>query len=492
MPLPVGERAAAVLTLLIRRAGQLVTKDELMSFAWNDLAVEENNLTVQIASLRKMLRDGGGEPAWIETMPRRGYRFIGPVQPHQTAAGAAPRAMPAEAPRLAILPFRSRSPNHGDDLFATGIVEEIISLLASLREVTVLSFGTMATIDPQSTNLRDIGQSLGVRYTVTGAMWRSGNHLRLIVELTDCESGVVLWSRPYRLEQDMPFDAQEKIVAHLVDTLAPRVREAELRRMRIHRPEDIGCYHLVLRARDLLYRLDRDSFEEAGQLIRHAISRDAHYPAAHVLATEWHMLRVGQGWSLESGADVRLADLHALAAIQDDAANSRALAFHGHSRSFLQRDYVAAMDLFDRALDAAPNDAAAWGWSSPTFSFVGDSARAIERAERALDLSPSDPLGFRYRHFIALGHFTAGRYDDAIHWGLAAARAQPRYTANLRYTAAAMVAAGRIPEARDLAAQVMEIEPDFRVSPLVARHPYKDPARRKQVGDLLLMAGLPD
>jgi len=221
MPLPVGERAAAVLTLLIRRAGQLVTKDELMSFAWNDLAVEENNLTVQIASLRKLLRDGGGEPAWIETMPRRGYRFIGPVQPHQTAAGAAPRAMPEEAPRLAILPFRSRSPNHGDDLFATGIVEEIISLLASLREVTVLSFGTMATIDPQSTNLRDIGQSLGVRYTVTGAMWRSGNHLRLIVELTDCESGVVLWSAPTGLNRTC-HSTRRKRSSRILSTRSPR------------------------------------------------------------------------------------------------------------------------------------------------------------------------------------------------------------------------------------------------------------------------------
>jgi tetratricopeptide (TPR) repeat protein len=282
------------------------------------------------------------------------------------------------------------------------------------------------------------------------------------------------------------------MVAQIVQSLTPQVREAELKRIRAQRPSDFAAYHLVLQARDRMYQLDRSEFEGAQQFFSQAFESDPAYATSYALAAEWHSLRVGQGWSPNISEDVQAVDRFAEAAIARNANNARALAFRGHNRSFLNRDYEAALTLFDQALSAGPNDASAWGWSSPTHSYLEDGDAAIRRAQRALQLSPFDPFAFQYQHFVSIGYYTKGSYQEAAQWGLRAMRAQPNYTSNLRFTAAALVASGRIEEAKALGRRIMSVEPNFSVGRLVARHPYRDPARRVQIGKQLRAAGLPE
>ena len=131
-PVALGERAVAVLLALVRRAGQLVTKDQLMTEAWNSLAVEESNLTVQISSLRRALGAAPGGDAWIATMPRRGYRFRGPVS--EVGLPARPPDLPSDKPSIAVLPFQNLSGDPDQDYFADGMVEDIITTGLSSRE----------------------------------------------------------------------------------------------------------------------------------------------------------------------------------------------------------------------------------------------------------------------------------------------------------------------------------------------------------------------
>jgi DNA-binding winged helix-turn-helix (wHTH) protein len=136
-PLPVGRRAVAVLRALIERPGVPVSKDALMQAAWPGLTVEEGNLTVQIAALRRVLGEEPGADRWIETMPRRGYRFVGSVTasnglvvstPERT--DPAPALPPSDKPSIAVLPFQNMSEAPDQDYFAEGIVEEIITALS--------------------------------------------------------------------------------------------------------------------------------------------------------------------------------------------------------------------------------------------------------------------------------------------------------------------------------------------------------------------------
>jgi tetratricopeptide (TPR) repeat protein len=247
----------------------------------------------------------------------------------------------------------------------------------------------------------------------------------------------------------------------------------------------------MLRARELVFRLEKPAFERAGSLLHEALSRDPGYAPLHAAMAEWHSLRIGQGWSSDHDADMHALEAMAHSAIALDSGNGRACAMLGHSRAIYRREYDDALRLIDHALKSSPNDAEALMWSSPTYAYIGDAAEAVRRAERAMALSPQDPFMFRYEHFLGIAHYAAGAYDESAYWGMRSLRANPHYTSNLRFTAAALVGLGRATEARPLVSKVMELEPSFRVSPLIARQAFRDDARREQYGRRLVEAGLP-
>lgn len=188
---------------------------------------------------------------------------------------------------------------------------------------------------------------------------------------------------------------------------------------------------------------------------------------------------------------MRALEAMARAAVAMDSSNGRALALLGHNLTILHRDYNEALALISRGLEASPNDAEAMVWSSPTYAYLGETAQAVRRAERAIALSPEDPFMFRYEHFLGIAHYAAGNYEEAAYWGSRSARANPHYTSNLRMTSAALVGLGRAREARPLVEKILELEPSFRVAPMIARHAFRDEKLRETFGRQLVEAGLP-
>jgi tetratricopeptide (TPR) repeat protein len=226
-------------------------------------------------------------------------------------------------------------------------------------------------------------------------------------------------------------------------------------------------------------------------LLQRAIKLDPGYAASHATLADWHSIRIGQGWSRNVEADTQALEAMARTAISLDSSNGRALAMLAHNRTILNRHYDEALELIDRAAHTSPNDAEVLMWSSPTFSYIGEPGEALRRAERAIALSPEDPFLFRYEHFLCIAHYAAGDYGAAAHWGRRSLLANSRYTSNLRMTAAALVGLGRASEAEALVKRVMQLEPNFRVGPLIARQAFRDNSRREQYGRHLLDAGLP-
>ncbi|MFZ2069315.1 MAG: winged helix-turn-helix domain-containing protein, partial [Xanthobacteraceae bacterium] len=142
--LPLGRRAVALLRVLIERSGKPVTKDALIAAAWPGLAVEDSNLTVQMAAIRRVLADAPGNETWIETLPRRGYRFIEPLGTRPIAPAAPTSVEPAtqplgDKPSVAVLPFTNLSGDPEQDYFADGMVEEIVTVLSRIKWLSVIS-----------------------------------------------------------------------------------------------------------------------------------------------------------------------------------------------------------------------------------------------------------------------------------------------------------------------------------------------------------------
>lgn len=398
---------------------------------------------------------------------------------------------PSGAPVVAVMPFRSVGPDPVPDYFAEGVLEDTVCMLTTLREPVVISSNSTRSLRDQPTDLHAIGQRFGAQYAVTGMLRSAGKRIRLSVQLADVERGTVIWAAPYDAPEPALFEAQADIAANIARALVPRVRDAELRRSRGHRPESLTAYHLMIQARALVFRLEQPALEEAGDLLRRAIALDPTYGPSHAALAEWHGVRIGQGWSPDVREDAQALEAMARQAIGLDSGNGRALALLAHNRTILHRQHDEALGLIDRALDASPNDAEALMWTGPTYAFVGREREAVERLERAIALSPDDPFMFRYQHFLSIAHYAATDYATAVHWGERSLQANPYYTSGLRTTAAALAGLGRTAEAKELASRIMEVEPGFRTTPMIARHAFRDEVRRKRYGQHLIEAGLP-
>jgi adenylate cyclase len=402
------------------------------------------------------------------------------------------RAAPRSHASVAVLPFAGKSDGRPNEYFTSGIVETIVDLLTRVSDLVVVAREATLMFGGAGVDLRAAGRRLAVRYIVTGTAERIGDRLRLMPRLVDTESDTVLWNVRYEVPLSKQFDLQERIARRIVRALVPNLGRAELRRVETKRPENLDAYDLVLKAMHCMQRLDRADFAAARALLEAAIGKDPGYAAAHTLLARWFMLNLGQGYSVREQAE-KNSFLKAVArAVELNPADAHALALLGHCKSWLYRDYDAALDCFERAFTAAPNSAFAWGWSSPTCSYLGDGATAAAHAEHAIRLSPFGPNAYVYRSALALARYTNGDYAEAVRWGRRTMAIAPRYAAGVRILAASLAATGEIEQARAIGRALLAMQPDFSVRRIAVGYSYNAKDRNRMLAEHLSLAGLPE
>lgn len=397
----------------------------------------------------------------------------------------------AKVPYIAVLPFRTQAANPEDDYFGDGTADEIVVALQSLRGLCVISSMSTSPYRSGPIDSQRIGQELGVRYVLSGSIRRADQRLRISVELQDVEAGIVLWADHYDGEVSELFDFQSRIATRIVWSIAPQVREAELKRALRKRSDNLNAYELLMKAIDFMYRMNYFDFGRAGELLQAAIALDPSYATPYAYAALWHIHNVAQGWGAEGGPDAAEAARLATAAVDRAPADGFALAVLGHTRALLFKDYGAALDLFDRALSASPGNAMAWTLSSGVYGYLEDGQSAITRAEQGLRLSPADTQAYFYLMFLGQAHYINGNYDEAVVWARKTASLNGRLSANLRILAAAYVAKGQGEEARSITRMLLDIQPRFKLSAYRDRCPFRSSLRERFI-EHLREAGLPD
>lgn len=479
-------KTAQVLLHLAERGGQVVARGDLIEAVWPGIFVTENGLSQCVAEIRRAL---GADEALLRTLPRRGY--VLDIPPPRAASVPAVPAHPGGIPVLAVLPLRLASAEPDLVAFADILLDDIVGALAALREPVVISANSTRHLAGSSEDVPSLARRLGADYIATGAVHRLGGRVRLSIELAEAAQGAVLWYRTYDLTAAGLFESSDELATIIAHTVLPRLRDAELRTAR-RRQHDIDAYHLMLEAQSVMLRLDRGSFDAVGEMLRRAAALDPGFAAPHAVLASWYSLRIGQGWAGDAAADARALEAAVRQALELDAGHARALALLGHSRTILHRDYAKAQDLLDRALEIAPNDAETCVWASPTLAYTGRATEAVRSAERAIRLSPEDPLLFRYQHFLSIAHYARGAWEEAAHWGLRSMRSNHDYTSNLAMTAAALAALGRTEEARPIVAHFLRLVPDYRVGARIPRQAFRDDVQREGYGRHLLAAGMPE
>lgn len=417
-------------------------------------------------------------------------------QPAAAAPAPAPAAAPArpEPPPLvtvAVLPFEFLGAEPVPDYVAIGLLDQITCQLAAWRAPAVISSNTMRRYRGPPPEPAQLRAELRASYVVAGSVLQSRGQAAVAVQLIETATGLVVWAGTYHCPVTALFDIRASLAETIASVVMPSVDVAELRRAIDAPPDALEPYHLVLRARDLIFRLDREALTAAGGLLEQAVAQAPRFAPAHALLGEWHLLAHWQGWGLPTPAAQAAIERHLGQAIALSPGDGRAMALLAHCRFALARDHAGGLRLIESALTLRPGDSETLVWSTPTLAYNGQARRAVGYGRRAIDLSPLDPFLFRNEHFLSIAHYCAGEFDAAAEQGLSCFHRAPDYGSNLRMTIAALVAAGRTPEAAPLVARHAGQEPDFSVAAFMPRHGLSDPAERQRFGERLVAAGLP-
>ncbi len=394
-------------------------------------------------------------------------------------------------PSLAVLPFRTASESQEDTYFAEGMVEDIIRLLGGMRDIVVVSRTSTLGFTGPMPDLRRVEQELNVQDVLHGSVRRSAQQIRISVELDDAISRESLWADRFDGALADVFEMQDEIALRAAGAIAPHLRERQARRALRKDRNSVNAYDLTLQALARLYPPDRESLAAAEALLRQAVLLDSNYSGALSHLAYLHLFRIGQGLSADEHADRLAAAKAASLAIDRDGSDALALAIHGHMRGYLGKEHEEALTIIDRALSMAPSCALAWTYSSFTSGILGDAQGAITRARTALRLAPIGPeAGCWHEHAYSQANYLAGNMEEAVAWGQTAAR-HGRQSSNLRCLAAALVAAGRFDEAKEVGRRLLQIIPNFGLKAFRAYTPL-----RGEVADLfverLRLAGLPE
>lgn len=406
---------------------------------------------------------------------------------------AGPAAGPGEQPFRQTLPVVAVLPYQGQDElivrrhFTDGVTADLIGALGRLHELQVIAASTMLRFRDASIEARSIGAELGADYVLAGRIDRSDQTLTFTQCLRDARSGETLWEDIVEAGIDQLFELQHRIVARVVNGILPHLRDAEIERAMHKWPNGLTAYDLTLQAVPAIRELKRSGFAQSERLIQEAHRLDRSYAMPLAWGARLHSLRVGQGWSEDRERDTASALQLSKAAIACDPTNSLALSTAAHLHSYLHRDYDTALTLFARALDASPSDAHALGLASMTCSYIGRPDEARLHAEQAIRLSPLDHAIHSFYGSLGFAHYMSGAFEAAEHWARKGYAEMPRYTSHHKVLAAALVAQGRIAEARQVGAEIRRLEPGFATAP--RRSPIKDPVDREQFFTRLQTAG---
>jgi DNA-binding winged helix-turn-helix (wHTH) protein/TolB-like protein/lipoprotein NlpI len=446
-------KAFDLLVALVRQAGHLVTKDELLQLVWPGLVVEEVNLSVNMSAIRKALACSPDAAEWIETVPRQGYRFKALVTVEDSAtleasrlssttvlqpleaqsAPAAKRFLPSTASiasgllalalavglgwfafgratsytAVAVLPFASDTPTNAH--LADGIAEEAINALTRVSEIRVAARASAFRFrgaDPLAAARR-----LGVPAVVTGSLAANGEHLTLQVELVDVARAAQVWSSRYEVTAAELPRLQGRVIDDLARSLGVRViAGSDTRRLAQIPTQNADAYRAYLQGRFLWNQRSESALRGAVEHFRRAIDLDPAFALAFSALADTYTTLGFLSYDAPA-ATFPVARPYAMKAIELDPSLSQAYASLAYIRFYFDWDWAGASEAFRRAIELNPNDSVAHQWHALYLLAAGRPVEGMKEISHAQQL---DPLSLPINTDVGFHHYYNGRYGEAI------------------------------------------------------------------------------
>ncbi len=325
---------------------------------------------------------------------------------------AAQLALP-DKPSIAVLPFDNMSGDPEQEFFVEGMAEDIITALSKFRWFFVVARISSFIYKDRLVDVKQVARELGVRYVVEGSVRRSGNRLRITVQLIDALSGNHIWAERYDRQLDDIFELQDEIMETIVSTIEPELAGVERERARRKPPESLDIWERYQRGLWHLWKKTAADTDEAERLFLCVIDRDPRFAAAHAALSYLLFDRVALGWTnADDGALERALSVGQRAVSLDDKDPFAHFAL-GRAHTLLGHFEHAIAEL-QNALDLNPNLALAYYGLGHALAWAGRGREALTPLYRAMRQSPHDPLKFAFENMAGYAHLLLGEYDDAI------------------------------------------------------------------------------
>lgn len=401
-PLLLAPKIVETLLTLVQNSGRIVEKKELMTRLWPDTFVEESNLTYTIVQLRKTLGDDARVPRYIETIPKRGYRFIVGVeevlsdaaregtqvieqQQNQNRDADSNVIGERRVASVAVLPFRDMSPDRDQDYFCEGLADELINSLASLPNLRVASRTSSFRFKSTTLDIRDVARRLNVNTVLEGSVRKAGGNFRITAQLINAVDGYQLWSGKYDRRLEDIFAVQEDIAHRTVAAFQGVLSSDDQGAVQPIRTTRIEAYECYLRGRQLFYQMQRRSLESARQMYLKAIEIDQHFGPAYAGIADCSSFLYTDWGGLESNLED--ADRASTKAIEIDPSLPQAYASRGVVLALKQR-YSEAEREFETALKLNPKLYEAYYYYARVCFSQGKLDQAAELLEQAAVVRP--------------------------------------------------------------------------------------------------------
>jgi TolB-like protein len=500
-PIAMEPQVFDLLVYLLRNRDHVVSKDDLIAAVWGGRIVSESTLTSRINAVRKAVGDSGEEQRLIRTIARKGFRFVGEVgaqtasnavRTTPTAGDGAEPLRPAlplpDRPAIAVLPFTNMTDDPAQDYFSDGISEDIITALSKLRWFFVIARNSSFIYKGKAVHLKQIGDELGVGYVVEGSVRKVGERVRITAQLNDVATGSHIWAEHYDRDLADVFAVQDEITEAIVAAIEPQLYAAENFHARRKPPDSMDAWDLVMRGLSHYWRVTRQDNVAAQALLEKATALDPHYGQALGLLATSHTFSAHMGWEDQAVA-TPIAERAAANAILADSEDPWAHFALGSVYLFARR-FDDSLAEFEAALRCNPNFSLAQGYHGLTLAYCGRWEESARAAQRALRLSPHDPLAAIYCGIAAYAQYVGRNYEEAMRLAREGIRQRNDFVGAHRVLTAAAAMAGQDDVAKTALKELRRVQPNVSLDWIAKEMPIKQDRERAHYLEGFHRAGL--
>ena len=393
------------------------------------------------------------------------------------AAGAAPILPAGESsqremrPSLAVIPFAMRTVQPGHEMLGEALADELIAALSRTSELHVISRLSTTAFSQRQHAIDEIRTRLGANYVLSGSCRSEGAQLALFVELIDSRSGHVVWADNLRGQVQGIFLADDDLIARLVAGISASVMKSELERGRSQALPTLENHTLLLGAVALMHRLTLTDFQRSKTMLDHLAERNPRHALPHAWLAQWHVLKVQQAWADDRQLEARLALERTRRALDLSPDCATAMTAEGFVHTNLLRDPDAGFQRYEAALHMNPNDSMAWLLKGTLHAFRDEGELALADTQRALRLSPLDPLRYFYDSLAATAALSACDYAAARDLARRSLRANRTHMSTLRALIVAEAMLGEHAAAQVAVRELSRLDPQFSIGSFLKSSP---------------------